>query len=627
MIPQLAYPTALALGALAIPIVIFYILKIRLRREPVATIMFWNQIFEEKKPRSLWQKLRHLISLLLQLAFLALLVFAIAEPFFSWERGRARRIVIVIDQSASMNATDIKPTRLDRAKDEAIKLIDAMRFRDEAAIIAAGNPPRVYSGLTDHQRTLRDAVQEIRAADGPTTVPQAVELARRLVVDHDNKRIIIISDGGFVGSTDMLKDESIAAVAVGGATTNVGITRFQARRSLVDPIGYEILVEAMNGSNEPVERRLEIDLAGEPVDVVPLKLAAGEKWTRVFEKTSAEGGILKAFFDKPDSLAADDSAWAILPKREYQRVILSTFGNLFLEKVFEAIPLVKLTVVKEIAKATEPGAILAFHRAVPAVIPKGRVIVIEPDRSTDLWDRGEAIAAPIVAKHDKDSPLMAHVRLDNVMMPEARKLSIKGKYTSLAESATGDPLYALIRRPEGDVLVITVNLDKSDLPLQTAFPILTTNASAYFAGEKGELKESIAAGSVADVSIPDIKANEQVSLVAIAPDGAMRDLPPAANGKITIGPLDRSGVWSVVKKPQNDERVKGSEKRSAPVAQVACNLADRRETDLRPAADWSTRRVDIARGFGGRPVWYYLIATAWILTAWEWFLYQRRWID
>ena len=71
---------AFLLAALVAPIVIFYILKIRLRRVPVLTLLFWRQIFEEKKPRSLWQKLRHLVSLLLQLAFLGLLVFALAEP-------------------------------------------------------------------------------------------------------------------------------------------------------------------------------------------------------------------------------------------------------------------------------------------------------------------------------------------------------------------------------------------------------------------------------------------------------------------------------------------------------------------------------------------------------------------
>ncbi len=62
---NLVNPAALLLAGLALPIVVFYILKIRLRRIPVSTLLFWQQIFEEKKPRSLWQKLRHLLSLAL----------------------------------------------------------------------------------------------------------------------------------------------------------------------------------------------------------------------------------------------------------------------------------------------------------------------------------------------------------------------------------------------------------------------------------------------------------------------------------------------------------------------------------------------------------------------------------
>ena len=85
---SLVNPMAMLLAGLAVPIVVFYILKVRLRRVPVSTLLFWQQIFEEKKPRSLWQRLRHLISLLLQLAFLALLVFAIADPIFRWQSER-----------------------------------------------------------------------------------------------------------------------------------------------------------------------------------------------------------------------------------------------------------------------------------------------------------------------------------------------------------------------------------------------------------------------------------------------------------------------------------------------------------------------------------------------------------
>ena len=54
-----ATPIALA-WPITVPIVVFYILKIRLRQSPVSTMIFWRQIFEEKRPRSLWQQLRHL---------------------------------------------------------------------------------------------------------------------------------------------------------------------------------------------------------------------------------------------------------------------------------------------------------------------------------------------------------------------------------------------------------------------------------------------------------------------------------------------------------------------------------------------------------------------------------------
>src|ERR1700739_1472491 len=113
---NLVHPAALFLGALVVPIVAFYILKVRLRRMPVSTLLFWEQIFEEKKPRSLWQRLRHWISLLLQPAILARLLSPLAAPIFKWQQARARRLVLVVDNSASMNATDVGPSRLESAK-------------------------------------------------------------------------------------------------------------------------------------------------------------------------------------------------------------------------------------------------------------------------------------------------------------------------------------------------------------------------------------------------------------------------------------------------------------------------------------------------------------------------------
>ncbi len=437
---SLVNPAALVLAALALPIIVFYILKIRLRRIPVSTLLFWQQIFEEKKPRSLWQKLRHLLSLLLQLAFLAFLVLALANPIFRWQQAQARRLVLVVDNSSSMNASDVSPSRLEAAKDEGRRLIEGMRLGDELAIIEAGARTHVVCGPTDHERTLRTALSSITPGDGPTRVEEAVALARRLLSGSEKMRkVVILSDGSFDRAAPLAREENVEFIAIGKKTGNCGITRLQARRSLLDPIGYEILVEVLNASDEAASFRLELDLDDDPIDVVPMNLAAGQRSVHVFEKTSAEGGRLRASIDRKDALPADNTAWAILPRRARQRVILVTPGNLFLEKVFEAIPLVDLEVVKvskeapldqEAAKAWQAGAkakslneaqpILVFHHKVPDALPPGPVFVIEPERPGPFWDSGELLQNPLVAKQDKESPLMLHIRLDNVLMPEAR---------------------------------------------------------------------------------------------------------------------------------------------------------------------------------------------------------------
>ncbi len=625
---NLTHPFALAWAALAIPIVIFYILKIRLRRVPVSTILFWEQIFEEKRPRSLWQRLRHLVSLLVQLAFLILLVLALTEPFFRWELRQARRLVLVVDNSASMNATDVAPTRLAKAKSEGTKIIDSMRFLDEMAIVSAGSEPRVYCGLTGHQRTLRKALESITSTDGPTRVKESVALARRLLADHKNRKVVILSDGAFDDATALSKDSDVELVSVGTQTGNVGITRLQVRRSLLDPVGYQILAEVTNASDKEVQCRLEMMLEQDVVDVVPLKLPPNGRWSQTFEKTSTEGGRLLVKLDHRDALEADNQATALLPHREIKRVELVTDGNLFLEKVLEANPLVQLATNKDIPKSVPLGAITVFHRKVPAQLPPGPILVIEPSSSCDLWDLGETLKNPIVTKQDKDSPLMANVRLDNVLMPEARKITPKGTVKPLAVSIEGDPLLCSFDRPEGKVLVLSVNLDKGDLPLQTAFPIFVANALGWFAGTKGELLEARPTGTVTELELPaQARATSAGNaVVLLAPNGTTQ--PVAADGdKATIGPLDRCGVWSLVRRPTSPEAKPKKSEPEKPLLEIACNLASARETDLRPAPGLKSVPSVAMAGFGGWPIWFVLIVVAWLIATGEWVCYQRRWIS
>ena len=120
---EFANPAGWWWAAIALPIIAFYFLKVRLRRQPVSTLLFWNRVFDEKQPRAWWQQLRHWTSLLLQLVLLALLVAAIVDPIWSWQKTEQRKLVLIIDNSASMAADSGGSTRLELAKREAAFIV------------------------------------------------------------------------------------------------------------------------------------------------------------------------------------------------------------------------------------------------------------------------------------------------------------------------------------------------------------------------------------------------------------------------------------------------------------------------------------------------------------------------
>ena len=165
---------------------------------------------------------------------------------------------------------------------------------------------------------------------------------------------------------------------------------------------------------------------------------------QVFEKTSAEGGRLRASIDRADALAADNTAWAILPRRARQKVKLVTPGNLFLEKVFEAIPLVDLEVVKVTNEMPVPGALARAARQALANSANSAGISVFPSSrcprpcraatssssspknraSCGSWVR-RFITRSLPSK-TKIRRSCCNIRLDNVLMPEARKLTLRG---------------------------------------------------------------------------------------------------------------------------------------------------------------------------------------------------------
>jgi hypothetical protein len=100
----------------------------------------WKKVTADRRRTSLFERLRQVLSLLLQVAFVFLVLLAIARPRLGGDAERERRFVLVVDLGASMQARiDLASdrTRLDEAKSLAKAFVLALGEGDSVAIVTS----------------------------------------------------------------------------------------------------------------------------------------------------------------------------------------------------------------------------------------------------------------------------------------------------------------------------------------------------------------------------------------------------------------------------------------------------------------------------------------------------------
>ena len=550
-------PISLFLFGLAIPIVALYILRLRRRREPVSTLMFWEELFRERQTTSLFQRLKHLLSLLLQLLFLTLLVLSIARPQFAFITKSARQLVLIIDQSASMNAieedTDGR-TRLEVAKESALRSVDGLRFMDEMTVISSHTRPIIHVPFTNHQKSLREAIHTIQPTDISTNLEPAYDLANTIAQTKSNPEIVIFSDfqsvsegllAKFKSETEQKEDTEKPdpeikrhLIQIGKANDNVGITRFRVRKSLVNAFDYQTLLRVVNASEEEKKFNVELYFDENLFDVRPYTLVPGESKSEIFSNFAFEGGKLKAVLDIQDPLASDNIAYATLPKRDLIPVLLVTAENPFLQKALAVDEQIQLTVLTPTEYETDvlPESansqgkqdyqVVIFDRYSPPSLGDGNYMFIYPpavDSSETpngqgskpllQWDIGAALETPIITDWERTHPILQHVHLENVQIGTAYEVTPPSTAQVLARSFESPVLFIDVK-PNRKVVFAAINILESDLPLRIAFPVIIANTIQWFQ-QRSEIQEyHLHTGEVLKQQIESIDAISQPELKA-----------------------------------------------------------------------------------------------------------------
>ena len=223
-------PLALA-GLLFVPLVVaFYLLKLRRDQAVVPSTLLWQRLVADVEANAPWQKLRRSLLLLVQLLLVVILALLAARPFVERPAGLARDLVVVVDTSASMQAVDVTPSRLDAAKQAAIDALRDLPSGGKVSVIAAGRTARVVANGTADLARVKQAILGIEATNAVGDLGDALRLASALAARSGDAEILVATDAALAVPPSGSLDAPLRVLQVGRDAKNQAIVALAVRQ-------------------------------------------------------------------------------------------------------------------------------------------------------------------------------------------------------------------------------------------------------------------------------------------------------------------------------------------------------------------------------------------------------------
>lgn len=185
---------------LLIPIILLYYSYLQWRKKAILRV--GDSRLVQQLMTNYSEKQQHLQFGLFSLAYI-LLIIALANPQMGtkFEKVKQKGIdfIIALDISQSMMAEDLKPNRLERAKQFVGKLLDKLQGDRVGLIVFAGHAYLQVPLTTDYsavKTTLKSVTTDFAPVQG-TAIGEAIQLASEAFNKEDKKfkALLIISDG------------------------------------------------------------------------------------------------------------------------------------------------------------------------------------------------------------------------------------------------------------------------------------------------------------------------------------------------------------------------------------------------------------------------------------------------
>lgn len=616
-------PLAFALVALLPIIVALYFLKLRRTEQRVSSTYLWKTLVRDTAANAPWQRLKPNLLLLLQLLFLIALIAALARPFVWGSTAASSHLILVLDTSASMRATDAPPTRLAQAIVQARRLIENLPDGARVTVIDAGASVRVpVSGAADKAAAFR-AVEALQAGPGGTDMGSALTLAATIAENEPEAELVLLSDGHFTLPENIAVPSRAQFISIGSGRNNQAFGSFTVA-SQGGGKALSAFVQLLNFSDQTTTRRLVLrNEKGQLVTARDVVFEPNKAQVITLTDLPPEAESFMAQLEGADFLATDDSAWAVVPLRDRAEVRVLTSGNRFLETALALLPGIQVTTIKPTDALTAtttanlPPALTILDSTIPTgTLPAGNLLFIAPPQATDYFSVTGRIEAPVPLSVSADDPLTRYVDLRDVAIQDAVRIFLPpwGRAV-LVERTTGAPLLIVGEADGRRVGILGFDLRHSDLPLRVAFPLLMANlVDTLIPGGAAGIPRNVEPNRPLTIAV----APETTAVLVRAPNGNETTL-TVQKGRALFEGTTQTGAYIV--------STRDAQGQTAPLGRFAVNAFNPNESNISPRANLQLGNSDTPTNIElprARSEWWTPLAwLALIVLVGEWLLAYR----
>lgn len=587
-----------------IPIVIImYMLKEKLKEKDVSSIFLWEKALKDVEVNKPWQKLKNNLLLILQLMIILFLIFAGANPLVKLKGRVMQNSIIILDNSGSMNALYDEKTRLDKGKEEAIKLIKKMPNNANITVISSAKYAKVQVSAGSKNEAI-DKIKNIPATDLYGNLDDAVSITKSMGKALENYRAYFYTDDNVE-----LKDINGELINLNSKVDNVSLDYIWHKSQ---GNSLRALVRINNRSNSKLTREVSL-YSGEKIQgVKSLQLEPKEIKTISFENVNNLSDYIYAEISEKDGLNRDNVIYDVVKEEKKKKVLLFSKDNLFMERALATVQDIEVYKTKDLNTTNDGYDVYIFDGEAPKTLPqKGNIIFINPS-SNEFFSVGKDVAGGLA--NVEKNPLTEYMENSQFVVSKIKDINMP---------SWGEPIFKIENKIAAfygelkgrKVVTLAFAMENSDLPLNVEFPIFINNLMEYFFSGDINFKKGYVCGD--ELEIKPLPNSKEINIKT--PWNTYEKLAASYPVKSYDNTIKR-GIYRISENKDNGEKREGA---------IAVNFPVNIESDIsknikNESTTLSKNNMKTSIINGGFSFQWVLISLAILFLMFEWIYYNKN---